>query len=254
MNKSSHIDSRVKSNLLIIGGFLFYYLDQVLFWAPGDIVHGINKWAYTDWLIDYSSGFVRRGLSGEIIDSLSIFLQPRVSISITAWGIFTLVVLGYLRLIMRSIEYLSPFVLTALLFLPSLLPFYLYDHGAFGRKEILGFLLLFLHLYGLESMGDNFHLKKYIKTLIPITLILLPAQMLIHENTLLLFVPIHLMISFSVMRYYLKHNFKKIFSYLIALYSPIFLIFIIIIMVTVHSQTDGDRKCNTGVPINCTNF
>jgi len=223
-------DHQKKSNTLIIGIFLFFYFCQLLYWLPNDIAHGINAWAYTDWLIDYSAGFVRRGLSGVFIDFLSMFVQPTVLISVTSWIIFTLVILGYLRLIVRSISHLSPYLLTALLFLPSLLPFYLHDHGAFGRKEILGFLTVLLHLYSLETLKDNYRLKDYVKKVaLPIT-VLLPLLMLIHENTLLLFVPTHLMISLSVLQLCLHNNWKKMLFYLIVIYLPVLAIFVVIVL------------------------
>ena len=132
---------QIRIKFLILIAFSFFFLKKFLYWFPKDVWgHGIHDWVYTDWLIDYSTGFVRRGLSGQIIDLLSGFTHPRIIIGLVAWLLFGGIVLGYMRLIFRSFGKLNPALLATLLFLPSLLPFYLYDHGAFGRKEILGFL------------------------------------------------------------------------------------------------------------------
>ncbi len=196
---------------------------------PKDIINGINDWAYTDWLIDYSMGFTRRGLSGELIGITSTLVHPRVFIGILTWVIFCAVVFGYVRLLKRSLEILSPFLLTAILFLPSLLPFYLYDQGAFGRKETIGFLILLWHLYILESQGKYFEkglsTNDYIKKLLFITVILLPANIFIHESAFFLFVPVHVIITYSILRLDPSLSFTKRITYLIFIYSPILLAF-----------------------------
>ena len=50
----------------LLGAFVLFTLVKLVYWLPRDLHgRGINEWIYTDWLIDYSAGFVRRGLSGE---------------------------------------------------------------------------------------------------------------------------------------------------------------------------------------------
>jgi hypothetical protein len=234
MKPTSTRNNQNKTKHLILGVFLFFYLYQLVDHLPSDILHGINMWVYTDWLIDYSSGFVRRGLAGELIDFLSAFLNPRVSVSVIVWMIFSLIVFGYLRLIAKSIRQLNSFLIIAILFLPSLLPFYLYDHGAFGRKEILGFLLLLFHLYGLESLNLNLPKKNplldYYWWLLPISLLLLPGLILVHEGAFLLFTPLHIIISYSFMRSQIKADFKRILFYLLVLYSPVLFTFLFVVM------------------------
>ena len=199
-------NSRIKVNSIILGAFILFVLTKLLYWLPEDILYdGISVWVYTDWLIDYSSGFIRRGLSGEIINLFSGFVHPVVFIAIISWSIFGTVIFGYIRLISKSLSSIKPLVLTAILFLPSLLPFYLYDHAAFGRKEVIGFLFLLWHLSTLvidkkNSAGKLPSQKLYLKRILPLTLIILPIQILLHEASFLLFVPVHMIITLSIFR------------------------------------------------------
>jgi hypothetical protein len=213
----------IRLNILILAIFGFFYISKLLDMLPKDISNGINVWVYTDWLIDYSSGFVRRGLSGELVDLLSGYSHPRFIIGVLTWLIFSAVVIGYLRLLSRSLKTLPPLLFFGILFLPNLLPFYLYDHGAFGRKEIIGFLFLLYHLYSLERSIMAPELPDYniyLKRVFPLSLVFLPLHILIHESSFLLFVPIHVIISYSVMRSIPLKTLKRTLLELAFLYLP----------------------------------
>ena len=98
--------------------------------------------------------------------------------------------------------------LFGLLFLPSLFFFYLHDHDAIARKEILGYVTLLLHLLIIEksfplgggSTLPDGNLRRYVLWLMPVAVILLPAIILVHEGNFLLFVPLHGMITLTVLR------------------------------------------------------
>ncbi len=227
----------IKTNTLILGVFIFFFITKLFYWLPRDVFgNSINSWVYTDWLIDYSSGFIRRGLSGELINLISTIAPPRAIIGFLTWLIFGAVVFGYVRLCTRALSVLSPFLLVAMLFLPSLLPFYLYDHGAFGRKETIGFLFLLCHLYSLEKNGnakalkisDTFYVNKYIKSLLFVTVILLPMHVFVHESSFFLFVPIHVIITYSILRLDPSKNLKQRLSFLTFIYLPVLVAFFIV--------------------------
>jgi hypothetical protein len=131
-------------NWFLLALFLAFVIRRVLFWFSKDALEDrLNFWAFTDWLIDYSSGFTRRGLSGEFINMLSAVAPPRMIVAVLSWLIFLAVVLGYLRMLSSSVNVLNPFTMAGMLFLPSLLLFYVYDHDAFARKEIIGYAICF---------------------------------------------------------------------------------------------------------------
>lgn len=138
---------RVFFFLVAIYGFIL----NVAEWLPKDIYSdGLNYWAYTDWLIDYSAGFIRRGLSGEIVAYVASCCDSYTFVAWLSWGIFLVFASAYFFLCFCSIRTLGSLEFAAVLFLPSLVPFYLFDHGAFGRKEIVGFIFLILHLVFVE--------------------------------------------------------------------------------------------------------
>lgn len=99
-----------------------------------------SDWALADWLINYSGGFVRRGLTGsfamlgkplhvppaDVILCLQLALY--VTILITVWTL------------LRNIRWTIPLV--ALVFSPATLQFPLMDPNFAFRKEILFFALL----------------------------------------------------------------------------------------------------------------
>ena len=54
--------------LFLIIPFFYYVLENLN-------INVLNSWEASDWLISYSGGFVRRGLSGEIIYKLTDFFS-----------------------------------------------------------------------------------------------------------------------------------------------------------------------------------
>ena len=56
-------DSKYPFNSLIVLSFILFLSTKILTYFPKDWLAGnLYSWVYTDWLIDYSAGFVRRGL------------------------------------------------------------------------------------------------------------------------------------------------------------------------------------------------
>lgn len=215
--------------VLILGSFLSLIIFKLLYLLPGDITgYGIDIWVYTDWLIDYSRGFVRRGLSGELINLFSPYFHPRLVIGSFVWLLFLVFAAGYLRLILKSFRNLSPVTLAGLLFLPSLPLFYIYDHDAFGRTESIGFLILLWHLYILEKSHEA-NTKQYIRKLLPISLAALPIHILIHESSFFLFIPAHILLSFSFIHRDDTAKPAQNILFLLLLYLPVFLSFSCII-------------------------
>ena len=142
---------------------------------------------------------MRRGLSGEIIGFFSRFAHPKLIIAVLIWTLFLITVIGLIRLIILSINILKPLWVFGVLFFPAFLLFFIFDHGAFGRKEILGFPFLLLHLFIIEKIRDqgDADIQTYYRFLPILTVFLLPLHILFHESTFLLFVPVHIILSWS---------------------------------------------------------
>ncbi|MBN2083630.1 MAG: hypothetical protein JW748_00300 [Anaerolineales bacterium] len=221
-------------NSLLLFIFSAAWIRALLYWLPPDSSGaGLNYWAYTDWLIDYSQGFIRRGLSGEIWRLVPAGIPPKASIAVFSWILILAVVCGYLRLLTRSWKDYHPLTLFGLLFLPSLFLFYLHDHNAIARKEILGYATLLLHLFvvektfppGARSALPAGIVRRYIRGLLPIAALLLPAIILIHEGNFLLFVPLHGIISLTVLGWNAPRGFKQAALWTGLLYIPAALAF-----------------------------
>ncbi len=200
---------RLIFNLLLLFVFCVAWIRDVLYWFHKDAYGtSLNYWAYTDWLIDYSQGFIRRGLSGEIWRLVPDTVTPLAFVAVLSWVLILTAAFGYVRLLARSWKTFHPLTLFGLLFLPSLFFFYIHDHNAIARKEILGYVSVLLHLLLIEKSFPLENgitlpagsLKRYIGWLTPITVILLPTIILIHEGSFLLFVPLHGMITLTVLR------------------------------------------------------
>jgi len=225
---------RLILNPLFLLIFSTAWVRELLYWLPLDAFgSGLNYWAYTDWLIDYSQGFIRRGLSGEIWRLVPGAIPPVAFMAVFSWVLILACVLGYVRLLVRSWKAYHPLTLFGLLFLPSLFIFYLHDHNTIARKEILGYVTVLLHLLVVEKsfpLGDGSalakgNLRRYVKWLSPIALILLPVTILVHEGNFLMFVPLHGMITLTILRMESPSNLRRAALWTGSLYLPAALAF-----------------------------
>jgi hypothetical protein len=217
--KSWFAQPRIILNALLLLIFSAAWIREALYWLPQDAFGtSLNYWAYTDWLIDYSQGFIRRGLSGEIWRLVPAGVSPLQFVAVFSWILILIVVFGYVRLLARSWKVYHPLILFGLLFLPSLFIFYLHDHDAIARKEILGYVTVLLHLliieksfrFGDSSMLPDGNLRRYVKWLIPLAVFLLPIIILVHEGNFLMFVPLHGMITFTILQMKSPHDFRRV--------------------------------------------
>ena len=243
MASETALGTRVKSFLtrprLILNSLLLFvfsaaWIRDLLYWFPKDAFGtSLNYWAYTDWLIDYSQGFIRRGLSGEIWRLIPATVSPLEFVAVFSWVLILAIAFGYVRLLARSWKIYHPLILFGLLFLPSLFFFYIHDHNAIARKEILGYVTVLLHLLVVEKsfpLGDNSalpdgNLRRYVQWLIPIAVFLLPAIILVHEGIFLMFVPLHGIITLTVLRMKALRDFRRAALWTGLLYLPAALTF-----------------------------
>jgi hypothetical protein len=227
--KSFFTQPRLIVNSLLLLIFSSAWIRELLYWFHTDAFGAsLNYWAYTDWLIDYSQGFIRRGLSGEIWRLVPAALPRLEFVALLSWFLILVAACGYVRLLARSWKTLHPLTLFGLLFLPCLFFFYIHDHDATARKEILGYLTLLLHLLIIErtlplaggSPLPAGNLRRYLLWLMPVTVLLLPAIVLVHEGNFLLFVPLHVMITLAVLRRQARGNFARAALWTGLLYLP----------------------------------
>ena len=128
--------------LLLVGGVVlgFLYVAQYA-WRnfAGSGASGPHAYITLDWLINYSGGFVRRGISGVLVDALA---------SIGGWApvtVATLVQLAvyavFCALLLRLTAQQSSWSTLLLVLSPLMLAFPVADPSAMLRKEILHYAL-----------------------------------------------------------------------------------------------------------------
>jgi hypothetical protein len=146
----SKANSRQAANagiLLLIISFVSGFVPYV----TSSIKVGGRDYQTGDWLINYSGGFVRRGLMGDLI----IHLFPSGNIGL--WLLLVLQSCLYLTVYLFFVYILntseSNWLLTSMICSPIGICFYGWDTAAFGRKEVLGFLVLILLFVRRENSG-----------------------------------------------------------------------------------------------------
>lgn len=243
-SRTSSRATRVNQGLIL--AFCGWCIVESIDYFPRDAALAyLSIWVYTDWLIDYSAGFIRRGLSGELFDILR-FVPATTLYAALIWSIFAGVVAGYCLLVWRNAAIFSANLTAVVLFLPCLLPFYLYDHEAFGRKETVGYLLVLWHLWLLRKVFRAERLDKwpyYCRLCLPLTLLGLPAQLLLHEAGLLQFVPLHVVLSASCLNHFTGRPGKTAYLQLGLLYLPAAICFVCLYSFSNHNLETGSEIC-----------
>jgi hypothetical protein len=111
-----------------------------------------SEYVISEWLINYSQGFVRRGLTGTFF----LLMQTKYDLVLStlryfSYATFLLFAGIYVLKVRKSIEILNWESLSIVLFLPSLIFFPIYDPDVIGRKEFLFFLGLLINLFLLQN-------------------------------------------------------------------------------------------------------
>ncbi len=121
-----------------------------------------QNWNVTEWLIDYSNGFVRRGLFGAVINAMRQWNIPSLplifGIAITAYVITTLL---WIASVSINQSKLSQNELLLLLFNPCLILFFVMD-GSPLRKDVFPILFSMISLWMvrfIQPSDNNFVLK-----------------------------------------------------------------------------------------------
>ncbi len=109
-----------------------------------------DGWMTADWLINFQAGFVRRGLSGEIILWLAdlLTLKPNIVVLwITALFHITYMIMLFLLVYRKEVNiWFVVFLLS-----PPILLFAIYDPETSGKKEIILFFIFSIFIWLLEK-------------------------------------------------------------------------------------------------------
>ncbi|MGC9502673.1 hypothetical protein [Baaleninema sp.] len=149
-----------KAKQIIFGIFLFIFAAVAV---RTFVVHSMfANYVFEEWRVNYSGGFVRRGLTGTFM----IFLQDSYNINIYE-ALRSLSYLVYLLFasvcflkINKSKGMLDLESLVIVLFLPSLIMFPLKDFKAIGRKDFFLFFGAIANLFLVQISARSLNLKE----------------------------------------------------------------------------------------------
>ena len=185
VNYNKNLWDKVYLYLLLLIITTFYI--QLYHTASNEIVG--DKWAYDNLFINYSAGFVRRGLLGEIfliinkiynVGPLDFF--PKILFILY----FTQLII-FFKLVYKFRKY-NLFV-TFLILSPSLLLFNIYEVNVVLSKDI--FITVSILIHALIVSNKTISLSKYKKILLFIIFPILTLNIFIHENQII-FLPFHI--------------------------------------------------------------
>jgi hypothetical protein len=206
---------------LIVLLFFFIVFKKSFFQVIGD------SWAYNELFINYEYGVVRRGLVGNIFIKFYNFfnIKPLIFFS----SLFLILYFANIYLFYKIIEkWQKSLVISAIIiFSPALLLFPVYDENVYFTRDIFIKLSVLLHAY----ISSQIIQKKIIKInyLNFLRFILIPTLFIlifVHELQIV-FLSVHLLITYTVLQYQNIKN--KLFYFSYYLIIPIPLIYLIYI-------------------------
>ena len=231
--KSGKTSSNTLAKNVIFYAFLFIFAFLLIkaFW--------INKFFYSyvlqEWLINYSQGFIRRGLPGTIF----LFLVEEYNINIYkviqgfSYCTFLLFSTIYLVKVRQSKKILDWESLIVVLFLPSLILFAINDLNVIGRKEFLFFFGLLINLFFVSQTTRKFQISKdtannYCYNLFFCYNLLSIPTALTHEGILFLALPLNIIITLNFLN--LTFSKKEVWLRTLIIYLPtLFICFVCLI-------------------------
>ncbi len=228
---------------IIFLGFILIFTALISYYFF--VKQSFSNYVYSEWLVNYAGGFVRRGLTGSIIFSLRKMFNlttPQMFFKVVYvnYLIFLVWSIIYLIKVNKSLKILTVETILIFLFLPCLILFPINDIGGLGRKEYLFFLGLLINLWLVSQTVNSLYLlginqakqelnqkslDKYgYQLFIFYNLFSIPTA-LSHEALLFLVLPLNILITLTILR--LNNLPKRAITKTLIIYSPTLLICLI---------------------------
>ena len=169
----------------------------------------LSEWQYSDWLINYQGGFIRRGFIGEILFKVHKFTSISLDILIFVFVISLYFFLSYF--LIKSLKYLENSKINILIFLsPGFFLYPVMNSGVIGRKEILIFFV----------MGFFVFFEKFLKDKILLTLVIFSLFLLSLSHSALLFYTPYIVFLYFLIKFsrYEKVNFLEFLLITVSLF------------------------------------
>ena len=149
-NRNTIYEKKFKLNIYFLG---FVFLTAFLIVANNFFYWVSIKsfFEYSDWLINYQAGFIRRGLIGEILYNIHNISGIRLDYILFVF-VFTAYVFFFLIIYRLTTSIKLNFINTLIIFSPLSFIYLAFTKTLAGRKEILFFLLISIFFYKLKKI------------------------------------------------------------------------------------------------------
>ena len=127
---------KYRSAAIICIAILIVYDGLQLYQAP------LDTYTWTELLINYAAGFIRRGLIGKI----AYWVSPYISVKFFLSALITISYLLHLFIYAKITRKIDTFIWMSFLLSPAAFLFPIYDFAAFGRKDVFLILIFFLSI------------------------------------------------------------------------------------------------------------
>ncbi len=218
----------INQNNIILTYFIYLIIGHIFFLN----IH-LNefpfKYVFTDWLINYEGGFVRKGLLGQIVFKIATYTNFELKLII-----FCLQVAGYVSYLvlifnfLRKIKFNFFWILLTFSTISFLYP--LSELEALGRKDI--YVILCFLIFTLINFDS-------IKKIILSFLIIFTISTLIHEISLF-FLPYYLIVIF--VKFYFNFKLKINLNYVLILSA--YILYLIYLNLIVSERVNIDQIIN----------
>ena len=187
---------------------------------------------YSDWLINYQGGFVRRGLPGEIFYQLHYFTKIQLDFIVFIFVAFFYILFGYF--LTKFLKNIKLNLLNFLIIFSPLSFFYpVMEQKVSGRKDIIFTLSIITLVMFLEKI--KFENQKYF-------IILLTLLTTFSHSGFFVYVPLFFLI-FIILNHQI--SFKKIFKEIFFISIACLVLFFIIIFNTSINSNSIIDICNS---------
>lgn len=218
----------INQNNIILTYFIYLIIGHIFFLN----IH-LNefpfKYVFTDWLINYEGGFVRKGLLGQIVFKIATYTNLELKLII-----FCLQVAGYVSYLvlifnfLRKIKFNFFWILLTFSTISFLYP--LSELEALGRKDI--YVILCFLIFTLINFDS-------IKKIILSFLIIFTISTLIHEISLF-FLPYYLIVIFVKFYFNLKLKINLNYVFILSAY----ILYLVYLNLIVSERVNIDQIIN----------
>ncbi len=206
------MNKKFKNYLILYLSFLFFISIFVLYTK-----HNVgNDSTISEWLINYSGGFTKRGIIGEISIFFSRLFDQNLRDIIYIFQLSILGIYYILIYIFFKNLYLERYFLLAV-FSPIFLIYPVAETEVLARKEVFIFVLFLLHALIPPSNNNLVRISK---------LVILPLSVLIWEP-IIFYLPLWIFID--LVKFKIKNYDKNLFNEIIFYFPALFLAIIFII-------------------------